>query len=91
MKSEFQRYGLSRFRLLVGLLESLGGLGLLIGLLWPPLTLVSATGLCLLMLLGLGVRFRLRDPWPQLLPAALLLLINLSIILLFFSLKEVAT
>ncbi|HUU94439.1 MAG TPA: hypothetical protein VM487_01770, partial [Phycisphaerae bacterium] len=35
MRSEFVRFGLNRFRLLTGVLEVLGGAGLLIGLAWP--------------------------------------------------------
>jgi hypothetical protein len=82
MKQEFERYQLSDFRKLVGALETLGGRGVWVGIWWEPLLIFSAAGLSLLMLLGLIVRLRLRDPISQLLPAALLMIINLAMILL---------
>jgi len=35
MQAEFIRFGLERFRVLTGILEVLGGVGLLVGLKWP--------------------------------------------------------
>jgi len=80
MISEFERYGLIRFRLLVGVLEVLGGLGILMGTQWPPLLLVSAAGLTLLMALGVAVRIRVGDRWIEMLPAAALFLVNAKIV-----------
>lgn len=80
MVDEFERYGLSRFRRLTGALEVLGALGLAGGYLIPVLTPLSGTGLALLMVLGLGVRLKVRDPWYELLPAALLLIVNTFIV-----------
>lgn len=77
MVDDFERFGLSQYRRLTGGLEVLGGVGLLAGLLWTPLLVVSAVGLSVLMLLGVLVRVRVRDPWVQILPAFLLLLLNL--------------
>ena len=77
MVDDFERFGLSQYRRLTGGLEVLGGVGLLTGLLWTPLLVVSAVGLSVLMLLGVFVRVRVRDPWVQVLPALLLLLLNL--------------
>lgn len=82
MKTEFQRYGLSRFRKLTGLLELLGGVGLLVGRFYYPVLALSAGGLALLMFLGIIVRFKTKDPIIQILPAIVLMLINLKI--LFF-------
>lgn len=76
MAREFTRFGLSRFRLLVGALEVLGGAGLLVGLWYLPLLAASATGLALLMALGVGVRIRLRDGVLLTLPALVLLVVN---------------
>lgn len=73
---EFERYGLSRFRRLVGALEVLGALGLLAGYVFPVLAAVSACGLALLMVCGLAVRIRIGDPLLQMAPAAFLLLVN---------------
>jgi hypothetical protein len=77
MAREFTRFGLARFRLLVGALEVLGGTGLLLGLVWSlPLLAASAAGLTLLMALGVGVRIRLRDGVLLTLPALVLFVVN---------------
>lgn len=77
MKSEFRRYGLSRFRLLTGGLQLAGGLGLLAGL-WSDLIGFSASlGLAVLMLMGVGVRRRIGDTWLQTTPAIVYCLLAL--------------
>lgn len=76
MVVEFERFGLSRFRRLTGALEVLGALGLLVGYGIPPLDIVASAGLSLLMVLGVATRVRVRDPFVQMLPALVLLLIN---------------
>lgn len=84
MKTEFKRYGLSRFRMLTGILELLGGLGLLLGQYSPLLLLVSSSGLSLLMFLGLIVRIKTKDSLIQTLPALILMIINLKIVVNWF-------
>jgi hypothetical protein len=76
MVKEFTRYGLIKFRKLTGVLEFLGGLGAIVGLLYPPLLLFSTGGLFLLMLLGTVVRLRLKDPPLQIIPAFVLMILN---------------
>jgi hypothetical protein len=80
MKMEFQRYGLSQFRKLTGSLELLGGTGLIVGQFYSPLTILSASGLSLLMFLGVIVRIRTRDPFIEILPAFILMILNLRIL-----------
>ena len=80
--AEFERYRLARFRVLVGLLEVAGALGLVAGWWFPPLRIAAAAGLFVLMLCGLWARWRLRDPWPAMLPALVLAAINLTVVLL---------
>jgi hypothetical protein len=80
MEEEFARYGLSRFRRLTGGLEVLGGAGLLVGLLVPEILLVASGGLALLMLLGVVARVRVRDPLFEMLPALVLLVMNVFIV-----------
>ena len=58
MVEEFERYGLPHFRKLIGALEVAGAAGLLAGYLAPTLSFLSASGLSVLMLLGLAVRVR---------------------------------
>jgi len=86
MESEFKRYNLSKWRKLVGILELLGGLGSLIGLMYVPLLLISSFGLSILMLLGIGARIKVKDGPIQMLPAFFLMLINA--IIFYMSLKE---
>ncbi len=76
MAAEFERYGLSRLRRFVGVLEVLGAVGLLVGFVVPAMTLLASAGLVLLMALGVATRIRVRDPFPQMLPAVFLLLVN---------------
>lgn len=76
MAAEFTRYGLSRYRLLTGALEMLGALGLAAGQLVPILAVVSASGLSLLMALGVLTRIRARDSLAETLPAGVLMLLN---------------
>lgn len=76
MDEEFKRYGLEKFRTLTGYLELLGGAGLLVGLLVKPILLIASTGLSVLMLLGVITRIRVSDPWYEILPASILMLIN---------------
>ena len=69
MVTEFTRYGLSRFRKLTGILELLGGLGLIVGLFYPPILFLSSLGLSVLMFLGVLVRLKTRDPLIEIFPA----------------------
>lgn len=76
MKADFERFGLSRVRLLIGVLEVLGAVGLVAGQFINGLAIVSAGGLTLLMVLGLITRIRLRDPVLETLPAGVLMVVN---------------
>lgn len=77
MRREFQRYGLTRQRTLVGVLQLAGGLGVLIGItVYTPILIYALLGLFFLMVLGVMVRIRIRDPFRQLLPAASFALLN---------------
>jgi DoxX-like family len=76
MAAEFERFGLSRFRVLTGTLELLGALGLIAGQFIHGLAIVSAGGLTLLMALGVITRLRVRDTTWQTAPAVVLLLVN---------------
>ena len=81
MIDEFSRFGLSQYRRMTGGLEVLGALGLLFGLRFPPLVVVSAAGLSLMMLLGVVTRVRALDPWLQMLPAICLMLLNAFLVI----------
>lgn len=78
MKSEFIRYGYDRQRPLTGVLQILGGAGLLLGYGYSPeLAAFSAGGLGLLMILGFGVRLKIKDSFLQTLPAVAYAVLNL--------------
>lgn len=79
MKRDFERFGLSHLRTLTGTLEVLGALGLILGQFWPPLLVISASGLALLMLVGVATRLRVLDSLGQTLPALVLMCVNLFI------------
>ena len=81
MVAEFERYHLAPYRTLTGALEMAAGAGLLAGLRFRPLLLLSAGGLTGMMLAAMVVRLRVRDPLVSTLPAVLLLCLNLFILL----------
>ena len=76
MKGEYARYGLTRFRKLVGLLQLLGAVGLLVGLQQPWAGRIGSGGLAFLMLLGVGVRIKIKDSLVQTLPALAYMMLN---------------
>jgi hypothetical protein len=69
MKSEFKRFKIEKLGLLTIILEILGAIGLLVGLLLKPILLISSGGLATLMLLGLMVRIKSKDSLWISLPA----------------------
>jgi len=76
MKSEFTRFELEKFGLLEGILEIVGALGSLIGLLIHSILLISSGGLALLMFLGFLARLRVKDSLWVSLPALFYLVLN---------------
>lgn len=76
MVREFERYGLPQYRQLTGILQLLGAIGLLAGLWLPLIGAVAAGGLALQMLVGFGVRLKIRDPFLLCIPAFAYLVIN---------------
>ncbi|MBD1391599.1 DoxX family protein [Mucilaginibacter glaciei] len=76
MKEEFERYGLNQLRKLVGCLQLLGGSGLLIGFAWHLALIIASGGLSLLMLLGFGVRLKMKDGFWESMPSFLFMLLN---------------
>ena len=76
MKSEFIRFGLAKYGALTAVLEILGGIGLMVGLKFDAILLLSSGGLALLMVLGVGARLRVKDSLVEILPAFLFMLLN---------------
>jgi uncharacterized membrane protein HdeD (DUF308 family) len=73
--AEFERYGLPRLRVLTGILEVVGALGLVFGP-TPRWVASAAAGLSALMLGALAVRVHIEDPWHAMVPAFVLLVVN---------------
>jgi uncharacterized membrane protein YphA (DoxX/SURF4 family) len=84
-RGEFERYGMPAVRQLVGVLEVLGGTGVILGLAVAPLGALAAAGLTALMVLGLIVRVRIHDAPRLMAPAASLGALNAVLVVLFVS------
>ncbi len=77
MAKEFERFRLSGTqRIITGVFQLLGSIGLLIGLQLPLFGLIASGGLALLMLLGFLTRIKIQDSLVQSLPALLYLFLN---------------
>lgn len=76
MKSEFKRFNLEKLGLLTIIFEFVGAAGLLVGILYNPILLISSCGLALLMFLGTIVRIRLKDSLWVSLPALFYMVLN---------------
>ncbi|PAW90264.1 MAG: hypothetical protein B9S33_01905 [Pedosphaera sp. Tous-C6FEB] len=76
LKREFERYGFSSQRALIGGLQLCAAVGLLAGLSQPWLGRAAAGGLAVMMLGAVGVRIRIKDTLLQMLPALLYLALN---------------
>lgn len=79
MQSEFKRFGLERIGILTIVLELLGAAGLLCGLVYNPILVLSSGGLALLMFFGVLVRIKSKDGLFVSLPALFLMGLNLYI------------
>lgn len=81
MKNEFKRFNLEKIGLLTIILEFFGATGLVLGLKYDILLMVSSLGLSLLMLCGLMVRIKLKDSIWISLPAGFYMVLNAVIFL----------
>lgn len=80
IKNEFKRFGLEKYGALTAILELIGGFGLLIGLLYHSILLVSSGGLAILMFLGLAARLKVKDSVWVSMPALFFMLLNAYIL-----------
>jgi hypothetical protein len=83
LRNEYLRYGIPHLRVISATLQLLGAAGVVIGIKIEPIGLAAATGLCVMMTLGVIVRIRMRDTVRVMLPAASLAVINGAIVMLF--------
>lgn len=82
MREEFDRFRLSKYATLTGALELIGGIGLLVGLKFIIVLLLSSGGFALLMLLGFGVRLKMKDGFWLTFPSVFFMIINICIFLI---------
>ena len=82
MQNEFKRFGLEKFTKLTGVLELLGGIGMLTGLMSDNILLISSGGLTLLMLLGFIVRLKVKDGFQLSFPSFFFMILNLYVFLI---------
>ena len=80
MKSEFKRFRLEKVGALIAVLELLGAVGLMVGLKFHPILLISSGGLALLMFLGVATRIKVKDGFWMSLPAFIFMILNSYII-----------
>ncbi len=76
MKNEFKRFGLEKMGLVIILLQIIGALGLLVGLKFYYILIISSLCLALLMLAGLIVRINLKDSIWLSFPAFFYMVLN---------------
>ncbi|MFN2261583.1 MAG: DoxX family protein [Psychroflexus sp.] len=86
MKEEFSRFQLSSFqRKLTGILQIIGSLGLVFGYyLYDLIGFLAAVGLGLLMLIGFGVRLKIKDNLLQSFPSLFFAILNFYVAYLLF-------
>ena len=82
MKNEFERFKLKKLGIVVIFFEILGAFGLLVGLIFTPILLVSSGGLAVLMLLGLITRIKSKDSLVASSPAMAYMVLNAYILYL---------
>ncbi len=75
MKAEFERFGVPKLRILIGILEIMGGVGLLVGFVIPILGVLAASGIGLLMIIVVIQRIQQGDSLTEMAQAAVFALI----------------
>ncbi|MEI6236016.1 MAG: DoxX family protein [Planctomycetota bacterium] len=76
LKQEFERYELTSQRIWVGVLQISAGVGLLAGIRLPWLGRSAAAGLAVMMLVAVGVRYKIKDSLLQTMPALFYVVLN---------------
>jgi uncharacterized membrane protein YphA (DoxX/SURF4 family) len=81
MKNEFKRLEVEKLGLLVIILELAGAAGLLVGLMFKPILIISSLGLALMMFFALLMRMKFKDGVWISIPAFFYLCLNSYIFL----------
>ena len=69
MKLEFRRYGLEKYRVIVGVFQVLGAVAIGLGFWIPKLFFAGCLGLAILMFMGFMVRLKIKDSFVKSFPA----------------------
>ena len=85
-KTEFKRYGIPKYRKTTGFFQILGGISLILGIFIYELEIISSLGLTILMLMGVGVRLKIKDGLFRTLPAIFYVIVNALIF--YFSINN---
>jgi hypothetical protein len=78
-KKEFKRWKFEEYRVFIAVFQLIGGFGLLVGITYNSILLISSFGLSIMMFLALYVRIKIKDTFIQYLPALIFLIANLFI------------
>ena len=76
LRIEFERFGLPEYRMLTGILQLVGAVGIILGLLFPLLGMFASAGLTLLMVAGFITRIKIKDSFVETLPSFFFMIIN---------------
>ena len=88
MVAEFKRYGLENFRILVGLLQILGSIGLFLGFFSKNWAVLASLGLAILMAFGFMVRLKIKDNFLMAVPSLFYALLNMSLFIILIKLEK---
>ena len=80
MLSEYARWGYKDYRILLGCLQFLGGIGLLVGIVNSTLLTVASFLLTFMMITAVFVRIKIKDSITQMFPAILYTVLNFIIL-----------
>ncbi len=73
---DFEHYRLPQLRVLTGVLQIAGALGVIVGHFYPPLLIAASCGLALMMLVAFVTRVKIRDPFYAAVPSFSLFVLN---------------
>lgn len=82
MVFEFKRYQLDNFRVLVGILQMLGAVGLFIGFYSKNWAVLASLGLGILMTLGFIVRLKIKDSFILAFPSFFFAVLNMALFII---------
>ena len=85
MINEFKRWGFSKYRKYISILQILGATGLVVGIKYDLILVISSLGLSIMMFFAILVRVKIQDNISRVLPGMTYLLLN--IIILYYSLS----